>query len=60
MELKKKYKVTASSAGKKITAEITGCLSDKRDLFIKLMRVHKIKKTHIWRLVEIIKRSGKI
>jgi len=54
MELKKKYKVTASSAGKKITAEITGCLSDKRDLFIKLMRVHKIKKTHIWRLIEII------
>ncbi len=57
MEKEMKYKVTASSAGKKVTSIVTGCLSDKRDLFIQLMRVHKIKKTHIWRLVEIIKRG---
>ena len=59
MGLIKKYKVTARSAGVKISAEVTGCLSDKRDLFIKLMRVHKIKNTYIWRLIDI-KRSGKI
>jgi len=57
MEQKKKYKITAMSAGKKVTAIVSGCLSDKRDLFIQLMRTHKIKKTHIWRIIEIIKKG---
>lgn len=60
MEQKKKYKVTAMSAGKKVTAIVSGCLSNKRDLFIQLMRTHKIKNTHIWRIIEIIKRPGNI
>jgi len=57
MEQKKKYKITAISAGKKVTAIVSGCLSNKRDLFVKLMRTHKIKKTHIWRIIEIIQRG---